>query len=117
MRRWDAPAVPEFGDETLGLALIAVALLVYFVARASGILSPRRRRFRFPDRLPRRFPVPGRVPRRDISDANEQLRSVMAAPFEKRRVLSASEYRVFKIVEDDLASVRRGFRVFAQTSL
>jgi hypothetical protein len=117
MRRWDAPPALEFGDETLGLVLIAIALFVFFAARASGILSPHRRRFRVPDRFPRRFPVSGHVPRRDITDANEQLRAVMAAPFEKRRVLSTAEYRVFKIVEDDLASQRPGFRVFAQTSL
>lgn len=27
------------------------------------------------------------------------------------------EYRAFKIIEDDLAAARRGYRVFAQTSL
>jgi hypothetical protein len=41
----------------------------------------------------------------------------MAAPFEKRRLLSLSEYRVFKIIEDDMAKARRGYRVFAQTCL
>jgi hypothetical protein len=41
----------------------------------------------------------------------------MAASFEKRRLLSASEYHAFKIIESDVAAARRGYRVFAQTSL
>ena len=41
----------------------------------------------------------------------------MAASFQRRRVLSASEYRAFKVIEDDMAAARRGYRVFAQTSL
>jgi hypothetical protein len=41
----------------------------------------------------------------------------MAASFETRRVLSRSEYHVFKVIEDDVAAARRGYRVFAQTSL
>jgi hypothetical protein len=53
----------------------------------------------------------------DITNAGQQLNAVMAAPFEKRKLLSASEYKVFKIVEDDIAAERRGYRVFAQTSL
>ena len=42
---------------------------------------------------------------------------MMTGSFEKRRLLSSSEYKVFKIVEDDIAAARRGYRVFAQTSL
>jgi len=41
----------------------------------------------------------------------------MAGSFQKQRVLSSSEYRVFKIVEDDVAASRGGYRVLAQTSL
>lgn len=41
----------------------------------------------------------------------------MAGSFKKRRLLSAGEYRAFKIIEDCIAAARRGYRVFAQTSL
>jgi hypothetical protein len=41
----------------------------------------------------------------------------MAATFQKRRVLSSSEYRVFRIIEDALRSTDNGYRVFGQTSL
>jgi hypothetical protein len=53
----------------------------------------------------------------DLRDVGEQLHAVMAASFEKRRLLSASEYHAFKIIESDVAAARRGYRVFAQTSL
>jgi hypothetical protein len=41
----------------------------------------------------------------------------MKASFERRQLLNRSEYRVFKIIEDDIAAACRGYRVFAQTSL
>jgi hypothetical protein len=50
-------------------------------------------------------------------DVGEQLNAVMSAPFERRRVMNRSEYRAFKIIEGELAAIRRGFRLFAQTSL
>jgi hypothetical protein len=53
----------------------------------------------------------------DLSDVAQQLHAVMGASFEKQRVLSNSEYRVFRIVEAEVTAERRGYRVFAQTSL
>ena len=41
----------------------------------------------------------------------------MVGSFEKRRVLSTAEYRVFAIIEGEIAAQRAGYRVFAQTSL
>jgi hypothetical protein len=41
----------------------------------------------------------------------------MAASFQKQRLLSASEYRVFAIVEEELAVRGEGYRAFAQTNL
>jgi len=41
----------------------------------------------------------------------------MANSFEKRPILSRSEYRVFAITEGEVAAQRKGYRVFAQTSL
>jgi hypothetical protein len=50
-------------------------------------------------------------------DAGQQLNAVMAASFERRKLLNVSEHKVFKIVERDIWSARRGYRIFAQTSL
>ena len=41
----------------------------------------------------------------------------MTASLQRRKVLNFSEYRAFKIIADDLATARKGYRVFAQTSL
>jgi len=53
----------------------------------------------------------------DLSDPGHQLNLVMAASFERRTLLSSREYKVFKIIEADIAAAHRGYRVFAQTSL
>ena len=50
-------------------------------------------------------------------DNVEQLRWVMAAPFSAERVLSWSEYQVFKEVEAEAVACNNGYREFAQTSL
>lgn len=52
----------------------------------------------------------------DVRDHANQLRFVMAASFERKKVMAFSEYKVFKAVEDEVAT-RGGHRVFAQTSL
>ncbi|WP_137113527.1 DUF2726 domain-containing protein [Mesorhizobium sp. GR13] len=51
------------------------------------------------------------------SDYVEQLRHVMAAPFRKKRVMNKSEFRVFRIVEEELRVVRGGHRILSQTCL
>ena len=111
------------GDAVYGFALIAIAawigLFYVVIFRPSGSLSTSRPRryYRTPFRNHR---APFRAEKAlapDITNAGQQLNAVMAAPFEKRKLLSASEYKVFKIVEDDIAAERRGYRVFAQTSL
>ncbi len=106
------------GDNILGAALILIVgliVLIYFVVPpAGGFLSaPRSRRFRTPYQ-PSRFQ---NGPGPDLKDVGQQLHAVMAAPFQKRRLLSLSEYHTFKIVEDEMAAACRGYRVFAQTSL
>lgn len=96
------------------IVFVLVALAIFAVARASGLLSaPRRRRFRPSDRRWRS----DRDREPDLTDVGQQLHAVMAGSFQKQRVLSSSEYRVFKIVEDDVAGARGGYRVLAQTSL
>lgn len=41
----------------------------------------------------------------------------MNSPFKKRRLMSRSEYRMFKFVEDFLVKERRGYRACPQTNL
>lgn len=99
-------------DAALVIVIVALALLIYFVvAPVGGVLSaPRPHRFRTPYRFRQ-----GSTP--DLKDVGQQLYAVMAASFQRRRLLNRSEYDAFKIIEDDIAAARRGYRVFAQTSL
>lgn len=97
------------------LMVFALTLLLFFgLARAFGLLPAQRRRFVRRFQWRRQGHGIHSVPPNEVG---EQLVAVMAAPFEKRRVLSPSEYRVFKIVENELTAARKGYRVFGQTSL
>ena len=53
----------------------------------------------------------------DVTDVAQQLKIVMAALFQRRRLLNHSEYKAFKIIEAEITKANRGYRVFAQTSL
>jgi hypothetical protein len=103
-------------NDIYGLALIAVAVwltLIYFVTAHSRrrLSAPRTRRFY---RGPFAYE---KAPPFDLKDVGQQLNAVMAASFEKRRLLNWPEYQAFRIIEADIATARRGYRVFAQTSL
>ena len=52
-----------------------------------------------------------------VGDPANQLRHVMSASFYKKKVMSKDEYKVFKIVETEVQSLRNGCRVLSQTSL
>ena len=41
----------------------------------------------------------------------------MEGTFQKRRLMNYAEYRVFKVIENEILAERTGHRVFAQTSL
>lgn len=49
--------------------------------------------------------------------AAAQIRAVQHASFRRRKILNAGEYRIFRVVENELNAIRRGYRAFAQTSL
>jgi hypothetical protein len=49
--------------------------------------------------------------------AADQLNRVMAAPFSAKRIMSRSEYDVFRLVEREVIAAGGGHRVFAQTCL
>ena len=90
----------------LGLVILLLAVLF---ADARSHFRYRRRRLRPLDFNVRQG--------RDISDVGQQLKAVMAGAFERRRILNSSEYRLFVIVEREIAARRAGYHVFAQTNL
>ena len=114
----------ELGDVGHGIVL-AILILLVIVLLNNLTRSKPRRSYPFPYRPARfdRFPNPFQLIKfdqrqtPDLTDVGQQLNAVMAASFEKRRVLSTSEYRVFAIIEGEIAAQRAGYRVFAQTSL
>lgn len=53
----------------------------------------------------------------DIRNSANQLRFVQEADFIAKKVMNLSEYQVFKTVEQQVATMHGGYRVFAQTSL
>ncbi|HVW92739.1 MAG TPA: DUF2726 domain-containing protein [Devosia sp.] len=93
--------LPSFEDI---LAVAALAAMVFALIAFIG-LSPQSR-FRRYNRVPR-------VAATDLA----QFDAVMSATFQRQRLLNGGEYRVFKAIEDELATRRSGYRVFAQTSL
>jgi len=114
----------ELGDVGQGVVLAILILLILVLFNNLTRSKPRRsypfpyRRGRF-DRFSNAFQLLRFDQRQtpDLTDVGQQLHAVMAASFEKRRVLSTSEYRVFAIIEGEIAAQRAGYRVFAQTSL
>jgi hypothetical protein len=102
----------EFAQQA-AVFFLTITLVIVFFFLSTGIERRPRRRFRSvfrPVRFDQRHPP-------DRADIGQQLHAVMANSFEKRRILSPSEYRVFAIIEGEVASQRKGYRVFAQTSL
>lgn len=113
-------------SEFVGLILFLVALVV-----VSGLVyRPRRSHYRRkwnysshwktrtnwrPENNVTPFVKP--LERRDLADVGQQLHAVMAGSFEKQRLMTPSEYRVFAIIENEVATHQSGYRIFAQTSL
>jgi hypothetical protein len=52
-----------------------------------------------------------------LGDSASQLRHVMGASFYKKKVMSKGEYKVFKVIESEIQTLRNGCRVLSQTSL
>jgi len=112
-------------DAVYGFAFVAIAAwigLIYVVKfRPSGSSPVSRPRRSWPVSRPRRdYRTPSPLEKMlapDLSNPGQQLNVVMAAAFKKQQLLSSAEWKVFKIVEDETAAARPGYRVFAQTSL
>lgn len=52
-----------------------------------------------------------------VGDAANQLRHVMKADFEKKRLMSKAEYAVFRTIEQHLRNQHGAYRILCQTSL
>jgi Protein of unknown function (DUF2726) len=95
----------DLSDTTATMISIVVGAIVFIVAvRSLGMLPTFRKRH-------------VRRVRPDLTDVGRQLHFVMTSSFEKRRLLSAAEFRVFSVIEKEIGSERNGYRVFAQTCL
>jgi hypothetical protein len=65
-------------------------------------------------RRSRKYYWPTFQQRHDLTDVGQQLHAVMTGSFEKQRLMNSAEYRVFAIVEREIAAhTHRGYRVFA----
>lgn len=103
------------GGRTAAFVVLGLSLIVFFVVvGVSGALRSSRHR-RFLTAYP--FGKPFWNQGFGLADPVHQLHAVEAASFQKQRVLNGSEYRVFKIIEDEMATLGKGHRVFAQTCL
>jgi hypothetical protein len=90
---------------------ILIVLLTEYRSGSSSFKYQPRRPYRKPYQFSRSLSTP------DLQDVGQQLHAVMGASFQKQRLLNGSEYRVFKIIEADIAAEGRGYRIFAQTNL
>ncbi|WP_332768571.1 DUF2726 domain-containing protein [Phenylobacterium sp.] len=108
-------------SESLSL-LLASAVAVAFLAGLYG----ERWRYRFGRRSWRKTPARRQLapvhlveatPAGPVTDPTDQLRIVMGAQFERRRLLSKSEARVFYAAEKAVRDQKLNWRVMAQVSL
>jgi Protein of unknown function (DUF2726) len=104
--------------DTYSVALIVVVACCILII----LLREQRRSLsdlvnRWPRRYRRPYQFRQSISTRDLHDVAQQLHAVMGASFQKQRLLSNSEFRVFRVVEAEVTAARRGYRVFAQTSL
>lgn len=101
-------------NDILFPAFVLVAALFGLINFAFSPKKPRRSRpyaYSFGSRT---FPVEQNGAAQHFG---QQLQSVMASAFEKRRIMNRSEHRVFQVIERDIASIGKGHRVFAQPCL
>lgn len=104
---------PRDGNSIVTLLLILGALAFVGVV-ISAAIDRRYKSSDFSFRSRRRYA--GRGPS-DVRDVGQQIHAVMGANFEKRRLMNAPEYRLFRLIEEEVSIACRGHRVFAQTNL
>jgi hypothetical protein len=94
-------------------ALAAVAFIALFLYVAHPYLGRGHRVVRWGKRKPFAVVQDGSA----LGDSASQLRHVMGASFYKKKIMSKGEYKVFKIIESEIQTLRNGCRVLSQTSL
>ena len=99
-------------EDTFSYAVVFAALCVICILSILNLIDRRGRRSTWRERRPQ---APAAAP--DPRDAATQLRAVMSAGFARKRVMHRDEYRVFRLVEQEVQSNWRGCRVFSQTAL
>lgn len=105
------------GQLTLDVLFLGALVAVAVFALLKHLVFPRRSwRPRY-SKFPRRnfYVVPESTS--SLGDSSDQLRHVMGATFFKKKVMSKSEYKIFRIVESEISALRNGCRVLSQTSL
>lgn len=118
-------SLSDTGNDILIPAVVLVVALLGLFQFAFGRKSTRRFRSRGYSYRVRNFRFEhsdgtegaGNFQDNAVQHFGQQLQSVMVSSFEKRRIMNASEYRTFRAVEAETASIRKGHRVFAQTCL
>jgi Protein of unknown function (DUF2726) len=111
----------DYTESAFVILIVALILMVALLARELG-KKPAARRYGYKSNYAstrfeqRAEPHPAFVGE-TASVAGQQMDAVLAGSFQKQRLLSRSEYQVFKVIEDDLAAAGNGYRVFAQTCL
>lgn len=105
-----------------GTWLTTGAILLAFVVGNLGpslrAYRPRRRKAAWcRPQSPTKFKPFAPAAKPSLSDPAEQLRIVMAASFERRRIMSPDEARVFMQVERAVKALNLSWRVMAQVSL
>jgi hypothetical protein len=121
----------SFETEALAAVFVFVALVLAIVALRPRSSNEEKKRYKSWERSrpewrsPREFTsavIPPASSHGDcvtlgMPDAGAQLNAIMKAAFQKRKVMNLSEYKVFKVVESEIAAAKNGHRAFAQTSL
>ncbi|WP_052951677.1 DUF2726 domain-containing protein [Devosia soli] len=93
------------------LAVVALGLALF------GGKRQYRKRSKTPHPFSQRPSKPVLVSATRPADAVDQLRNVIGAPFQKRRLMSRGEYEVFRTIERHLPNCGPGFRIMAQPSM
>jgi len=83
------------------VALVAFVVFVVFVRHAprSGLPRKEYRSYHANSRSAQNL---------NSFDVGQQLQAVMNAPFQSRRVMNSGEYQIFRLIEEEIFSLRRG---------
>lgn len=108
--------VNQMNVDQLALLLLAAALVVLvfvFLNHTKKQTSSRPYKFESGDRKPSL----AQHSNLNMVDYSQQLMAVESSSFERQQIMNRTEYRVFKVLETEVASAKKGYRVFVQIPL